>query len=336
MCEFDFKDNSFNFIRLICAFQVFYGHGLEAFHLQSSQLLTNLLLMFRGVPIFFALSGYLIWNSLDRDDRPMSYFKKRFLRLYPELWLTVALSITTLLPFVDVKNYQFFVWIFGQSTLFQFWTPDMLRVYGVGTPNGALWTVTIFAQFYTCVYCFRQLYRKANKISDGVYIILVPIMGIVINILWIFGCKNNLPEIADKLYKATVLPYIWIFGMGMLLCAYREHIIPILVRCFYPLMILLALHCLLQMPDFNVENYLIFRTVLSVLFVFSLAYKFSQLKIRTDISYEFYLLHMIVINVFVELGMMQNYAAYFCSAVVTLILSFVLWKANTSIIYKYS
>ena len=35
------------------------------------------------------------------------------------------------------------IYLSTQMTAFQFYTGDWLRSYGVGTPNGALWTITV-------------------------------------------------------------------------------------------------------------------------------------------------------------------------------------------------
>ena len=45
----------------------------------------------------------------------------------------------------------FILFIFCQSSIFQFWTPNFLRGYGCGTPNGSLWTIGILIQFYIII-----------------------------------------------------------------------------------------------------------------------------------------------------------------------------------------
>lgn len=57
----------------------------------------------------------------------------------------------------------------GQATIFQFWTPDFLRGYGVGCPNGALWTISIFIQFYFCVFFIYKWLNKRNIYLWGGY-----------------------------------------------------------------------------------------------------------------------------------------------------------------------
>lgn len=88
------------------------GHLIAHLKLPIAEPIGNAISFFSGVPIFFALSGLLIWFSISNS--------------------------------VSVKQY------FGKLTIFQFWTPDSLRDYGVGTPNGAFWV--LFAMEYdTCI-----------------------------------------------------------------------------------------------------------------------------------------------------------------------------------------
>lgn len=82
----DKKENYFHFIRLLAALQVFYGHASEHLFVPMPSGIKEIWWAFRGVPIFFLLSGFLIWNSLERQTSFITYCKKRLLRLYPELW----------------------------------------------------------------------------------------------------------------------------------------------------------------------------------------------------------------------------------------------------------
>ncbi len=101
--------------------------------------------IFMGVPIFFILSGYLIFISLSKSHAWKEYFNKRILRLYPELWICILASLLSITIFYDahVPFLDYIKFAFTQGTIFQFWTPDSLRGYGCGTPNGSLWTITV-------------------------------------------------------------------------------------------------------------------------------------------------------------------------------------------------
>ncbi|HAP8890462.1 TPA: acyltransferase, partial [Enterococcus faecium] len=149
------KISGFTLLKLICAFQVMFGHLLSYFHMNAFtvgnvDIVWWILSPFQGVPIFFALSSFFIWNSLsNRQQSLMEYAKKRFIRIYPELWIVVVFSIISITVLYGIKKhvFSFITWVVCQISIFQFWTPDFLRGYGMGCPNGPLWTITIFIQF---------------------------------------------------------------------------------------------------------------------------------------------------------------------------------------------
>lgn len=42
-------------------------------------------------------------------------------------------------------------WTISQVTVFQFYTPSSIEIYGVGNPNGALWTISMELQVYVVI-----------------------------------------------------------------------------------------------------------------------------------------------------------------------------------------
>ncbi len=135
-----FRENSLNTFRLLAALQVLWGHTLWHLEIERIPIIGDFIEFFIGVPVFFTISGFLIWQSISQSKSFGEYAKKRFWRIYPELWLAVAVEIVVLLLlYHEPINYpQLGLFTFGQATLFQFWTPDFLRGYGCGCPNGAL------------------------------------------------------------------------------------------------------------------------------------------------------------------------------------------------------
>lgn len=144
----DRRNNCINTIRLIAALQVAYGHITYHMGVTMPQWVEIIFGYFQGVPIFFLLSGFLIWDSVERSSNYPDYLKKRFWRIYPELWLGIFVEIVAIIILYGIPNIkQFVLFTVSQSTILQFWTPDSLRGYGCGSPNGALWTI--------CVLIFR-------------------------------------------------------------------------------------------------------------------------------------------------------------------------------------
>lgn len=167
------NDNCFDIIRVVCTFIIFFGHFLTHFHIDNI-LLNGMAYFVRGVPIFFFMSGLFISNSLEKYTTK-DYIKKRVLRIYPELWVCVLVNLILLVislwgqfSFKDI-----FIYLATQLTLFQFYTGDWARNYGVGTPNGALWTITVDIQFYLIAILLRKILRREETRNKRIAIIFM-------------------------------------------------------------------------------------------------------------------------------------------------------------------
>ena len=85
-------DNNFDLIRLIAAAQVAVRHCLVHMGFEGSPL-TNLVSVFPGVPIFFFISGFLIFQSHRVSQSRRQFFVNRVLRIYPALIVCFAVSV---------------------------------------------------------------------------------------------------------------------------------------------------------------------------------------------------------------------------------------------------
>ena len=96
-----FYANSLNLIRLIAAMQVMYGHITAHLHIDMPEWISETISFFYGVPIFFGLSGYLVWRSLEKSSGFREYSLKRALRIFPELWVAVIIELAAILLTYD-------------------------------------------------------------------------------------------------------------------------------------------------------------------------------------------------------------------------------------------
>ena len=153
----DWKLNNFDLIRLLAAFQVALKHAL--YHLDFfPDYLENIIDIFPGVPIFFFISGFLIYRAFEKncekDFHLYNFFLNRCLRLYPSLFCCfifscVILISTGYLATAGPKFQDLLAWSFTSLTMFQFYNPEFLREFGVGAINGSLWSISVEIQF-TC------------------------------------------------------------------------------------------------------------------------------------------------------------------------------------------
>jgi len=78
----DNRPNNFDLIRLLAAAQVAVVHAGEHLGALPPKVIMWLGL-FRGVPIFFFVSGFLISQAVDRTTDYKQYAKNRILRVFP-------------------------------------------------------------------------------------------------------------------------------------------------------------------------------------------------------------------------------------------------------------
>jgi peptidoglycan/LPS O-acetylase OafA/YrhL len=95
--------NNFDLIRLFAAAQVAVSHAADWMHVPLPWL--NILGYFPGVPIFFFISGYLIYQSyanIKTPDRLRVFTINRILRLFPALSICIVVMAGNSIQFSAV------------------------------------------------------------------------------------------------------------------------------------------------------------------------------------------------------------------------------------------
>ena len=189
-----------------------------------------------------------------------------------------------------------FAYFFTQFTIFQFYTGDWLNGYGVGVPNGVLWTISVDIQFYIiAVVLAKMMKRQSEKIW------FLAIGGSALLSLGLEICKDKIPSIFNKLLSVAVFPsFLYIFLFGMMLYYYREKYIPILKKHWKSICVLYCAWSFIVPAEirglFEGIRYNLVTTFLLMCMVVSLGFAFGQRRLKRDYSYGFYLYHMVVIN----------------------------------------
>jgi peptidoglycan/LPS O-acetylase OafA/YrhL len=91
------RENNFDFLRLIGALLVIYGHAYPLTGTVSPGYAGNGVATI-GVKIFFVISGYLVALSWIRDGNLIRFFLRRSLRIFPALAVVVVLTVLVLGP----------------------------------------------------------------------------------------------------------------------------------------------------------------------------------------------------------------------------------------------
>lgn len=316
--KLDVRDNCLSFIRFIAAFQVMFGHIVSHLEIGGFSFVDRILAIFQGVPIFFGISGFLIWFSIQRSDNYKSYLKKRFYRIYPELWGGVLVEITVLLLLYRKTNIRDIVlFTLTQGTIFQFWTPDSLRGYGCGTPNGSLWTICVLIQFYLLAWILYKLMYKVSVIAWGVAI-GIAILGS--QICYLIIDRTGI-LILSKMYEQTVFRYLWIFIIGMLIARYLDGIMLWMMKTWW---LWLSGAAFFKYTGYDISvHFGVGYTVCVIMAVIGFAYRFTKINLKRDISYAMYIYHMTVVNAFIVVGFTRKVVYMVVAIVITIFISFV-------------
>lgn len=335
------QHNNFHLIRLLAATQVLLIHA--RYHLSISfnagiERSIDFLKHFNGVPIFFTVSGFLVLWSFDR--RPYQwkvYAQNRALRIFPGLYGCLWVTAALLVYFFGIKVFTqnplpTLGWLVGQLTIFQFYTPDFLRSFGVGVPNGALWTIPVEIQFYFLVpflwFAWHKWGSKIGWIIVGMSIVFYSLL------------KKFIPEstLLYQLAGVTVLPYLYNFGFGMLFFMYQRRMAGWIKDKFWWWFVLYLIYVFLFFETFHLYqiSYMpnFFGLIANLLLAFvTISFAFShvdlskQLLGNTDLSYGIYIYQMLVINVLVELGMVKQEKYFLWAIGITFLMGWISWKS---------
>ncbi len=110
------RNNLFDYIRLYAAFQVVIHHGSSALNYTIPEVI-SIIFSYRGVPIFFALSGFLVtiyW--INSGFNLKKYLIARCLRIFPALWISALISYFLLIIFGKYKfafSLKGILWLFS-------------------------------------------------------------------------------------------------------------------------------------------------------------------------------------------------------------------------------
>jgi peptidoglycan/LPS O-acetylase OafA/YrhL len=179
--------NNFDIIRILFAWFVILSHsyvlnGIEPMKEPLSKLTNGYMIFsFIGVKGFFIISGYLIFQSLLRSHSIADYLTKRVLRIFPALFIVLALTllavyfiypVNKVLYIFDPEIYKYFL---GNSLLFMphFFIKGIFENQPNHAVNGSLWTIEFEFLFYVLLLFLYPLRKRLNAIKIIITIVIV-------------------------------------------------------------------------------------------------------------------------------------------------------------------
>lgn len=253
-----------------------------------------------GVHLFFMISGFVIFMTLDHVNKPRDFAVSRFSRLYPAYWFAIILT-TTIVYIFGLKGEERDIF----TTLINI---TMLQgIFEIPDVDGVYWTLMYELLFYILMFSLLKL-KHLHLVCW--YIAIAVSLNIV----------NNLVSwIPWKVQLFLLLQYNHLFGAGIIFYLIRKNTNSLIYTS------ILALCLAAQWTHGNTINSLIVTCFFIIFSLFTFK-KLEFLAIKPliwlgSISYSLYLLHQnigyIVIRELEETGLSIN-LSILCALLISL------------------
>lgn len=103
-----------------------------------------------GVNLFFIISGFVIFMTLEKTARPLDFLVSRFSRLYPAYWFAIAFTTSVLLLWPLPNQETHFTSVALNALMFH-------GFFGVPHVDGVYWTLEVELLFYMLVFAIYRL-----------------------------------------------------------------------------------------------------------------------------------------------------------------------------------
>lgn len=308
------RANNFDFLRLFAATAVLVHHAV--IHLDTNFLWhneSNNWWFNGGVPLFFILSGMMVYQSGERclaTGRPWrDFYLNRGLRIMPAMYayivaLTIFLLAIGVVTFSQVVTPTYAAYFASNILLAPVYTPPSLADFGVGVVNGSLPTIPMEVSFYVIVPLLVILASKVKWRNMIVIVFAIAAAGVVVYAL--AGGAEATPMIW-KVYGVTFLPYLWYFAIGMFWSRAWPHVKS---SGWLALLAIVLYFVIDKVPAVGADGSVITRALAAIPLSYAALWFghngpliFSRLTRRIgDLSFGTYIWHMIVVNTLIFYG----------------------------------
>ena len=251
-----------------------------------------------GVQLFFIISGFVIFMSINNITSVTKFLYKRFIRLYPTYWICLIITSLVLL-FYPIPNYSFSgINFIVNLTMIQ-------QLFNVPNIDGSYWSLFPELVFYAII-SFVLLFKLKDKI---IYVI----------ILWLLGiCFNSVfPSFLEIILNLR-------FGMFFIMGIVFYRIYKGINHKYEHLLILLSIGTVYLVR--NEVTYTMVSLILCFLFYLFVYNKLNFLDNKIllflgTISYPLYLIHKVVGTIIIyrlNIYGVNNYLAIVCAVIVSI------------------
>jgi peptidoglycan/LPS O-acetylase OafA/YrhL len=159
-----------------------------------------------GVHLFFLISGFVIFMTVDKSRSAGEFIRSRFARLYPAYWAAVCLTfaVTSLFPLPGMER-TFVARAIANLTMVQAWV-------GIGDLDQVYWTLHVELTFYAImVLLMRARWLERTEWVLGAFIVAG--FG-----FW-FAFGWHAPRALDLVRTILAVDHLYAFAIGV--CLYR-------------------------------------------------------------------------------------------------------------------
>lgn len=309
------RTNAFDFLRLFAALTVVIGHTVSFFDISFFNFSLNGGYFFlQGVPLFFILSGFLIYKSYERcveNNNPTQYFyRNRWLRIAPAIYTyalitTVVFLISGVLSISSLKELPVIAWFVSNIALIPVYHPSIFQDFGVGVVNGSLWTIPAEFSFYMVV---PLLFLFEKRVGFPKMIVSLLTLSVLSGFSLLLLESLPTESLITKFYKVSFAPYFLYFCLGI----YWSKMWSRTPKKLSLFILSAAVFLLSDSYLIHQTENLVFQYLINILWAVPLSYMaiyfgysapkfFGKLTNKIgDLSFGVYIWHMIVINYFIE------------------------------------
>lgn len=272
-----------------------------------------------GVQLFFMVSGFVIFWTLNRVNRPLDFIVSRFSRLYPTYWVAVATTF-------------FFIYVFTlpgrEVTLGTALFNGLMfhGLFGVDDVDGVYWTLLVELTFYFWMFLFYYFSRLG-------WVELALAVIVIFSVLH----SAQLIVVPSYVYKIFIMRDIPQFLAGI--CIYKivnvdkSKLQSILVLCL----------CLIStLFIYSTQIFIVF-SFFYLIFYAAVSGKLKILSAKPlvflgGISYSLYLLHQNIGYILINIGYQAGFSpviSIFVALCLVILLStfFMIFIERPSLVY---
>lgn len=324
------RDNCFDFLRFIFAFNVVLGHLTVISQFAELQSYSQWFNTYLSVTGFFVISGFLIAQSYDRSSLT-SYFNKRAKRLLPAYIFVIISCALGLVALSSISPYEYYTSIdwweyIGANLCFANflhpWLPGVFNssLINDNSVNPALWTLKIEVGFYIIIPLLMIWLRKSKR--QWLVLMIIYLLAVLY--------RNGLSVIANikqnetYIFLARQLPgFMSYFVTGMTGYLYKDYFISIKKYLLLP-----AILIFITEYFFDIE---IFTPLAWGIIVLWCAYSlplFNNFAKYGDISYGIYIYHAPILKILLSVGLFTSIGVWSASSlyiIIVLLIGFISW-----------